>query len=504
MPIDPLISRPASQDAAMAASSQMITTGTDRVLKRGEIAQEVDLANESRKPFLNKLIELFNITPEVVPNVATKTQRKPHEEESIYYERIRKAISNKVAENVKKKEKNSQGKEKEKEEKEKDNELSTPEKLRTTDTTLIKDYIILKAKDILNIPEEEQSMVKAKLSFMESELKNQGYSDADFAYLYGKVQTFLAGELSSIIKDVFMKKLSSPIEVAELILHGKKAADLAGFAFYSRNIDKFIQNIRSTDMPSDTESRIGLSGIPLTFGVSDLIEIIGEMRIDLKSIIARWSGSDIKLSSDKELEIEFIRQKEQDISKFVDEYRNTLVEKFLEENFFKISAKNIQIRNLEKKLLDFGIDKKELEENKSLAKKLAWVRQIALLKETHLQRIFTTSWQDFDKYSTKIIKLTKSIRDLGQGIPAEGLKWVESEIETLAIQSATYKLNLLRTIQELEYDVKREKDITHLSKVLLHMWNKKLGKSADFKKRNSFIIRNRIRIRRFFRVLGIR
>jgi hypothetical protein len=133
--------------------------------------------------------------------------------------------------------------------------------------------------------------------------------------------------------------------------------------------------------------------------------------------------------------------------------------------FFKLAqlSNELQLR---------GISRDTLEEIKTQARKIAWIKTIASLKEIHLNRILTTSSMEFLRSSRKIEKLTKRAKKLGYDIPQEGIKWIETGLTKLGLDTAKYKLELMRSLQKISFDPKRDDDIKRLSKIIASLAKK--------------------------------
>ncbi|OGC39250.1 hypothetical protein A2526_02420 [candidate division WOR-1 bacterium RIFOXYD2_FULL_36_8] len=82
--------------------------------------------------------------------------------------------------------------------------------------------------------------------------------------------------------------------------------------------------------------------------------------------------------------------------------------------------------------------------------------------------MFSGSKKEFEAYSRKIRKLTKKIWKLNVNFPQIGMDWIHKKLETLALESAKYKLELLKSMQKVAYDPANEVTIHWLETTIAH------------------------------------
>ncbi|MBI5700979.1 hypothetical protein HZC34_03905 [Candidatus Saganbacteria bacterium] len=97
---------------------------------------------------------------------------------------------------------------------------------------------------------------------------------------------------------------------------------------------------------------------------------------------------------------------------------------------------------------------------------IEWLNRVIELKQLHLKRVLCGTKNEFEELSIKIAKATKDARGLGLKISRKGVRFVEAKLETLAYETASYKLELLRSMQKISFDKEREKDICWLKAVI--------------------------------------
>jgi hypothetical protein len=195
-----------------------------------------------------------------------------------------------------------------------------------------------------------------------------------------------------------------------------------------------------------------------------LIGIAKELGMKLDEWMNTWNFEKIDISHEGEITInKRLIEMERDKSLLLDELRMLEVERLIEEDWRKLFFLLLRQRRLVESLSFFQVSASEIEQIKNQARKIAWIKCISILKETHLKRVFSSSQGEFNKLSKLIRKLTIKARGLGIEISREGIQWIEARLETLGIETATYKLNLLNSMQKINYDKSREKDIKWLS-----------------------------------------
>lgn len=79
------------------------------------------------------------------------------------------------------------------------------------------------------------------------------------------------------------------------------------------------------------------------------------------------------------------------------------------------------------------------------AKRIAWLKLISLLKESHLKRVFSLNRRDFKKYSGLIEHYTRLALNVKVDLPQEA--WIHQRLETLAAEAARYQHELLESLK---------------------------------------------------------
>ncbi|MBI5699746.1 hypothetical protein HZC35_05535 [Candidatus Saganbacteria bacterium] len=79
------------------------------------------------------------------------------------------------------------------------------------------------------------------------------------------------------------------------------------------------------------------------------------------------------------------------------------------------------------------------------AKRIAWLKLISLLKESHLKRVFSLNRRDFNKYSGLIKYYTRLALNVKVDLPQEA--WIHQRLETLAREASRYQHELLESLK---------------------------------------------------------
>ncbi|MFA4858078.1 MAG: hypothetical protein WC636_02205, partial [Candidatus Margulisiibacteriota bacterium] len=144
-----------------------------------------------------------------------------------------------------------------------------------------------------------------------------------------------------------------------------------------------------------------------------------------------------------------------------------------------------RIRQAEKILRALGVSKDEINTIRSLGRQIAWIKLMAVIKEFHLKRIFCGAYRDFNELSETIDYLTRKARKLESRISWEESRLLHAGLEKLAIDTANYKLELLKSLQEIDPSEQNAKDIKWLTAVLHHIQARQKQMAALGKIRHS-------------------
>ena len=466
MPIEGLPS--SDQREAFGASGGILSTGFERLF--GKNKKDTPVSLEPEVKFKNFLIEM--IESQGLSEVAEKRERKPLEEELLYQQELARISEKRLDSVTKTRKKEKKAKKQERKAKEEELEaagtgpsaqfMSSSERVKAIEELMLKDYVAMTAKKLVGMPRESIDSVNLRLVELQNLLIEQGLSPSDFSYLDQKTLELIKESFLLLIKDRFFKSPESSMGMIDWILTAKTG--------------KSVIEMLSL-LEKDTISLSEKARLISAFEISDLLEISAKLNLDISSWMAALQKEKISIENIGGVELYFhaIEQNPlKEAANIVDMYRMSQTDIFLESSVVRRMRLVFESRKLRKKLMAHGIDRPAVEEIQLQARKIAWIRTVSHLKENHLVRILTTSSDEFDKASKKIEKLTDKAKKLGYDIPKEGVKWIETGLTKLAHETALYKLELLRSLQMISFDPKRENDISRLSKIIADL-NRKLA-----------------------------
>ncbi len=310
----------------------------------------------------------------------------------------------------------------------------------------IKEYIVNLAKNFAQLPEEEQPYIRQALKDIRGKLLKIGIAKKEIINFEQLIQKSVAQDLRIYIKKSLVSQL----------FHSAKMLDLA------LNKDS-LHLILSTLSPQSKLENL-----------AQLLEISKQMGLDLNFWISYWNAEKISLSPSGEVIIDYTAlEAEKILGLAKDEYRTIEYQRLITNSLFEKATLFFKLWQIKDELKLMGIGNEEIAFLFQQAKHLAWLKTIAELKELHLKRVFSSSQKDFIYFSFLIEKLTLKARRLGSHISASGSVWIRQKLEDLAIETAQYKLDLMRSLQKLEFDSQRENDIQWLEKTLLKFQQKR-------------------------------
>ncbi len=453
-----------SQKEAFGGAGGILSTGFDKKIAK---ETDTDIVLSPKAQFQNKLFELF--APEIAAEVNVKKEKTEDEKELLYHEQLLKIVTDKANSLIKKKEEKKRDK---KEEGTSGEEARTrlgrsillptevytsaTERIRKIEETLLKDYIALSTR-IMTSPSGDTSGAVVRLGQIKDELREKGLLEPDFLYLDFKTQELLKLSSLDLIRDKFYK--SNSLEMIEWLINAKSG----------RSIIDFLNALES-DALSLSERADILRKIEL----SEFLNLASALKVDLAGWLTGLDSSSIKVTPDRNdiFFHVFDQPHVEEISKKVNAYRSAYSEYLLEDNLWKKFGMYFDMRRSERALYGFGVDRTAIREIKAQSRKISWIRTITRLKELHLNRILTTSSNEFDIDSVQIARFTLKAKRLGYDIPKEGVRWIETRLETLALESAEYKLELLKSLQTIAPDPKRNRDISRLASIIVSLRKK--------------------------------
>src|SRR3989339_565838 len=198
-----------------------------------------------------------------------------------------------------------------------------------------------------------------------------------------------------------------------------------------------------------------------------LIELAKDLKID----VSAWKIE--KVNIDKKGNLLLIESGLTEEEKLrillLDECKVLEIGSIFEESCFKLAIIRWRLFRVKSSLKQIGLTKGDFEKIKTSAQQIAFLKLIVMLKEFHLKRVFSTSKKEFDRYSNNITVLTRKIWKLDINLPQIGMDWIHQKLETLALESARYKLQLLKSMQTISFDKENEKAIHWLETTITHL-----------------------------------
>ena len=437
--INPISARPPATQEAIGGTGALIATSLERELNR---LKRLDIAETQPKIQFRKVLHEL-LDPEIVPEVKKRREKKPYEEELNYYERLIR-ISPKY--------RREQKEEKKEKGKREGSETAKEEKVidffgkKAVDLEILKKYAVYYAKKVLGLPKDEQEAIQKELNNLKALL---GLDEVILENFQRQIQKAIAETLSLKIQAILFKMLLKPSQLVEWVLYKGK--------------NQLERQILSVIFKEDFK--------PEALPVQELVEIASQVGLDLEEYLKLWSLENIIITASGKVSVESL--KVQEIELLLDQLRLLKIEELLADNLRKLIITRLKIQGSLRNLRELGINQETVIEIETQARRIAWLKTIAALKELHLKRVFTSSASQFDLYSKEIVLKTRMARRLGFDIPKEGVAWIEAELETLAFNTATYKLDLLKSMQNLAFDKEREKDLKHLASTINRLKRKK-------------------------------
>lgn len=197
--------------------------------------------------------------------------------------------------------------------------------------------------------------------------------------------------------------------------------------------------------------------------IEDLIKTASDLQINLKE----WKLDKININSKGEILLSGdITPEERLKILLLDECKILEVGRLLEDAISKQIIINIRLYRVKLMLKELGITDKELAEINLAARRLAFLKIVAVLKENHLKRVFSASKKEFNYYTAIISNLTYKVQNTKVDVPQEGIAWIHQRLETLSGEAARYQLELLRSLQKLGFDKEREKNIKWMEHII--------------------------------------
>lgn len=193
--------------------------------------------------------------------------------------------------------------------------------------------------------------------------------------------------------------------------------------------------------------------------IDDLIKLADELKIDVTS----WNLEKFSVNQSGQIILPSnLSDSERILLLLKEEFKVLEIGELLEDNLIHIIIIKLRKKNIINYLLKYKVTWQQINELKTQARQIAWLKEITQLKASHLKRVFCGSRRDFNYYSKAISNHTKKIRKIGLTISGQSFDWINTKLEKLAHDTAHYKLELLYSMQKLAPNKDREKEIKWL------------------------------------------
>ncbi len=330
--------------------------------------------------------------------------------------------------------------------------IAQPELRCLINLELVREYFTLLAQALIKNPPAQEIM--RQLEGLEQKINLPAET---LSRLRQRIARLVFEELAYLLKQELGAQLASTDKIVSFIIKTKEVGRLLNFSFFNRvlarsnaRLNNQLQVILEDNIKFVTSDIRGIVKISHELGLN----IDHQAFLALADRIKREPGGAIVIDNSA-LAQERARQL------MLDEYKLIEVALILENNLIKKALLYLQKQEVLGLLQAAQISRLEIESARLEARKIAWAKCVALLKELHLKRIFSSSMKEFGQHSFSIKHYTLKVKKLGPD-------WIKERLERLALDSASYKLELLHSLQALEYNKEREKDIKSLTLTIQH------------------------------------
>jgi hypothetical protein len=332
------------------------------------------------------------------------------------------------------------------------------------DGKALKDYAAAYTGDTLNIGQKDGINFHLKRATLESTFEKMGVPQSFMNTAHSELNAALKLSLTRDIKTAVLSRISSSSSLSQWLLESKRSANLLNFVF-SNEIIRGAKKTASKGLVGRILRRKLIRDWNVKeIELAELIELAKELGLDLSKWHSDFLEQRVLLDADGNLVIDSsVVEAEWRKGLLFDDYKFVLITLLLESSALVRILLNYRLKKLKSALIDLGATEAEVSECALQARKVAWAKVVTTLKEAHLSRVFSRSESEFSKLSSKINLLTKEARRIGTDISREGVKFVEARLELMALETASYKIEFLRSMQTLGYDKNAERDLKWLT-----------------------------------------
>ncbi|MBU0686953.1 MAG: hypothetical protein KKB81_03810 [Candidatus Margulisbacteria bacterium] len=463
---DSAINRAGLQEQSAAANAAMIITGLERELNAKKVkivTKEPKIEFEKLTQYIQKLVDS--------PKVDKVKRRKPRDEDK---EGALESFVKSGAALLRRRGKRAYPYLKKGNPRLilKAGEIDAFTSLKNIDPKLLKEYAVLEARYHSKTPQEKMNEIEKRLIEIEATLAKQGLRHQTLETIKNRIDQLVDIELADLIKERLHQDLSNPSKSLKTIIMSKSALKLLGFLFHNEAtheitsmtikagspMDRILQSITYNSIPEEAKN------------TNALLNFARELNIDLTPWIAKWNFEKVNIGENGKITINTeITDAIREVKLLLDEYKLLESRKLLEPRLISRLFLYWRLKELEEDLKDRQVLENEILNAREQARHIAWLKIVAILKEYHLKRVFCGSQKEFNMLSQVIEYLTNKAHKLGTHISEEGINLLHTELGKLAYKTATYKLELLQSMQKIAPSENNEKDIKWLTAVLRHL-----------------------------------
>ena len=369
---------------------------------------------------------------------------------------------------------------------------------------------------------EEKATIKRTLDQLETGLKKQGITPEDLHSVGVIVKQAARKEISKLIKDAFLQRLTTTQKSVEWAVNEKNVNNMVDFAFLNESLGGFEfggTNLQQITDSMRTEAEEILRSVVLnefekdlsknasTHGdgvhkddVAKFVELAERIGVDVKAWTKSWedrkwdlglvelsqkmlnkikddqeqnsSMSQDQKKKKKEEKIEEIEDADVEESRknlLLDQLRGVHTERYLNFTWATFMKTAFKFREVKGKLRKYGVTDKDMNEVKQQALGLARVKLIGLIKEAYMERvlILDESRARVKLVSRRLTKMEAKLNELGVTLGKEDVDKIKNDIEHNVYESSVIKyMGLREKVRQLGSDNNTEKEMLYLKKLI--------------------------------------
>ena len=367
---------------------------------------------------------------------------------------------------------------------------------------------------------DARTTIKKRLDEVRAQLEKEGVSPEEFHDIQAMVRGQARKEIAVLIKDAFLKRLTTPQKSIEWAINEKGVNDILDFAFLNESLGGFSfggTDLQETTNNAKEQAQDVLRSVVLNEFEKDVardalnprssigkeeigkfIEIANRVGVDLPTWTKAWEDKkwDLGLQELPEKVINQINQEkegrhsmaddrnkrqqpeetdeknriETEKSELIDGARAIFTERYINftwGTFFKTAFK---FRAIKSKLKDLGVEGPELQKIKDQALGMARIKLISLIKEAYMERVLLVddSKARIRMVNKRLSGLENKLKELGVTLGKDDIKKIKTETENTVYESSVSKLFTLKENQEAgnERPGAPDKEIAYLTKLV--------------------------------------